>query len=151
LPVNNFGRLVLIAFIIFCLIVRNAYQGIQFEMMTKNMRKPSPTTMKEALDKNFTFHVSFYSRISEDMILNILKDFASFHEGIHPNFSWKSGLNFYEALFQSYRSSSNKFAFLGWKSNLKPFNSKIKCTNKYGGFWYNRFFFNFSAFPFWNQ
>jgi hypothetical protein len=35
LPSGNFARIILITFILFCLVIRNAYQGVQFEMLTK--------------------------------------------------------------------------------------------------------------------
>jgi hypothetical protein len=58
LPINNFGRIVLLTFIIFCLIIRTAYQGVLFEMLTAEMRKESPNTMEEVLEQNYTIYLS---------------------------------------------------------------------------------------------
>jgi hypothetical protein len=44
-------------FIVFCLIIRTAYQGVLFEMITTDMRKESPNTMEELLQKNYTIYI----------------------------------------------------------------------------------------------
>jgi hypothetical protein len=45
------------AFILFCLIIRNAYQGVLFEMVATDMRKESPNTMEELLKQNYTIYL----------------------------------------------------------------------------------------------
>jgi hypothetical protein len=57
LPVNNFGRIILMVFILFCLVIRTAYQGVMFEMITTDMRKESPNMMQELLDSNYTIYL----------------------------------------------------------------------------------------------
>jgi hypothetical protein len=69
LPVNNFGRIVLIAFIIFCLIIRTAYQGVLFELMVKEIRRPLPQQLQELFDQNYIFVVH------DDAMMTILKKF----------------------------------------------------------------------------
>jgi hypothetical protein len=54
LPLENFSRIILMIFIIFCLIIRTAYQGVQFDMMTKDMRKPIPKTIADLVDMGYT-------------------------------------------------------------------------------------------------
>jgi hypothetical protein len=53
LPIKHFGRIVLVIYIFFCLIIRTAYQGVLFEMMTKEIRKPSPRTIQEIVDFDY--------------------------------------------------------------------------------------------------
>lgn len=40
LPTGWFARIILMSFILFCLVMRTAYQGVQFDMMTREMRRP---------------------------------------------------------------------------------------------------------------
>jgi hypothetical protein len=56
LPENQFGRIILTTFIMFCLIIRTAYQGVMFEMMQQEMRKPIPKTIEELVNLNFSFY-----------------------------------------------------------------------------------------------
>jgi uncharacterized membrane protein (DUF485 family) len=58
LPVENFSRIILMAFIIFCLIIRTAYQGVQFDMLTKDMRKPIPKTISDLKDMGYVINYS---------------------------------------------------------------------------------------------
>jgi hypothetical protein len=44
-------------FIIFCLVVRTAYQGVLFEMIAADMRRQSPNTMQELYDQNYSIYV----------------------------------------------------------------------------------------------
>jgi hypothetical protein len=59
LPSGNFGRIILTTFILFCLIIRTAYQGVQFEMLNSDMRRSHARTIQELIDKNFT--IGFYN------------------------------------------------------------------------------------------
>lgn len=65
LPENNFPRIILTLFIIFCLIFRTAYQGVSYELITSDVRKSSPSTIAELTDQNFTFY-------RNDMSYNIM-------------------------------------------------------------------------------
>jgi hypothetical protein len=56
LPQTNFPRMVLMFFILFCLVIRTAYQGVFFELMATDMRKPVPTTFEELIDENYTIY-----------------------------------------------------------------------------------------------
>jgi hypothetical protein len=81
LPTQNFSRIILITFIIFCLIMRTAYQSVQFEMMTKEMRKPLPKTVRDLVKQNYTFYLSDYSKvniITASFFLNSLAEFGNF-------------------------------------------------------------------------
>jgi hypothetical protein len=60
LPINNFGRIILMVFILFCLIIRTAYLGVLFEMITTDMRKNSPNTMEQLLAQNYTIYFRYY-------------------------------------------------------------------------------------------
>lgn len=57
LPGRNFARYLLTCFILFCLVLRTAYQGKQFEFLQKDMRPADVATIDEMIDKNFTFYV----------------------------------------------------------------------------------------------
>ncbi|KAG5673137.1 hypothetical protein PVAND_003208 [Polypedilum vanderplanki] len=58
LPQASFPRFILIFFIFFCLIIRTAYQGVFFELLTTDMRKPLPETIDDLLDRNYTIFAS---------------------------------------------------------------------------------------------
>jgi hypothetical protein len=72
LPVNNFARIILMIFIVFCLVIRTAYQGVLFEMITTDMRKTAPSSMKELLEQNYTIYLwEFVSTVAEVIVCNI--------------------------------------------------------------------------------
>ncbi|KAG5671220.1 hypothetical protein PVAND_001429 [Polypedilum vanderplanki] len=56
LPNKNFGRLILILFVWFCLIFRTAYQGVLYELITTQIRKPIPETITELIDHNYSIY-----------------------------------------------------------------------------------------------
>ena len=58
LPTRNFSRFILMLFIIFCLIFRTAYQGVQFEMLTTQMRRPEIKEIGDLKTQNFTVFAS---------------------------------------------------------------------------------------------
>lgn len=68
-PGRNFARFLLMAFILFSLVIRTAYQGKMFEFLQKEIRKPTVDSLEEMLDDNFTFWVRpdyrFYYNDSE--------------------------------------------------------------------------------------
>lgn len=51
-PKNYFARCILLMFLIYCLIIRTAYQGLMYEFMTTDTRKPTATTVQEIFDKD---------------------------------------------------------------------------------------------------
>jgi hypothetical protein len=73
LPARNFARFNLMMFILFCLIIRTAYQGVQFNMMfevrsicvhvergfnfdLQDLRPKDIQTIEELFARNFTVH-----------------------------------------------------------------------------------------------
>lgn len=56
LPGRNFARFLLATYLLFCIVVRSAYQGKQFEFIQKNMRPASVETIDEMIEKNFTLY-----------------------------------------------------------------------------------------------
>jgi hypothetical protein len=58
LPESNFPRIILMHFILFCLVIRTAHQGVFFELMASDMRKPVPTTIEELVYQNYNFYGS---------------------------------------------------------------------------------------------
>jgi hypothetical protein len=68
LPGRNFARFLLINFILFCFILRTAYQGKLFEFMQRDMRPKSVETVNELIDQKFKIfaHImdaNFYSEM----------------------------------------------------------------------------------------
>jgi hypothetical protein len=54
LPEGSFSRIILMSFILFCLVIRTAYQGVFFELLTTDMRKPQPETINDLFARNYT-------------------------------------------------------------------------------------------------
>ena len=57
LPEGNGTRFLFINFVVFCLIMRTAYQGKYFEFLTSDMRRKPIATIDELIAKNFTIYV----------------------------------------------------------------------------------------------
>lgn len=51
---RNSIRIFILSFTMFCLIMRTAYQGVFFEMMTSDMRPPIPQSFKELNERNYS-------------------------------------------------------------------------------------------------
>jgi len=56
LPRRNFARFLLALFTIWTLIIRTCYQGLLFENLVGDGRKPPIKTIDELLQRNFTYH-----------------------------------------------------------------------------------------------
>jgi len=56
-PRRNFARFLLILFIMWSLIFRTCYQGLLFEHLQGDGRKPAVASIKELLDRNFTYFI----------------------------------------------------------------------------------------------
>jgi ribosomal protein S13 len=56
LPGRNFARFILMNYIWFALIIRTGYQGVQFEMMLKEMRPRDIETIDELIANNYTIY-----------------------------------------------------------------------------------------------
>lgn len=59
LPGRNFARFLTMTFILYCMIIRTAWQGKSFEFMQKDMRKPEVKSIEEMIQNNFTFYVTY--------------------------------------------------------------------------------------------
>lgn len=57
LPEKNFSRIILISFLLWCLVIRTAYQGKLFEFTTSAIRKPEMKTLKEVEERNIILYV----------------------------------------------------------------------------------------------
>lgn len=57
LPSGNFARFIVMLFILFCLILRTAWQGKMFEFIQKNVTKVEIQSIDEMIEKNFTFYM----------------------------------------------------------------------------------------------
>lgn len=56
LPGRNFSRYLLTLFILFCLVIRTAYQGKQFELLQKDIRPADVESIDEMIERNFTLN-----------------------------------------------------------------------------------------------
>jgi len=56
-PHRNFARFLLMLFIIWSMIFRTCYQGLLFEYLQGDGRKPPIRSIKELLDRNFTYFI----------------------------------------------------------------------------------------------
>jgi hypothetical protein len=65
------GRLVLISFILWCLVIRTSYQSKLFEYTTTPIRKPEMKTLQELRAKNVTLYYPNESGIKNDMMVFI--------------------------------------------------------------------------------
>lgn len=54
LPTNSFARLILMNFVMFCLVLRAAYQGVLFTMMSTDIGKPLPVSFEDLVSMNYT-------------------------------------------------------------------------------------------------
>lgn len=73
LPKANFPRMILIIFVLFCLIIRSAYQGVFYDIFATDMRKPLIKTIEQLYERDFVicslydqFTIPLYEMIPED-------------------------------------------------------------------------------------
>jgi hypothetical protein len=69
LPGRNFARYILMVYVLFCLILRSAYLGKQFEFMFKDIRPKDVETIEELIEKNFTIYADL-EEISENSLFS---------------------------------------------------------------------------------
>ena len=62
LPSRNIPRFLFINFVIFCLIMRTAYQGKYFEFITGDMRRRPVSSVEELKERNFTVYIEHGGR-----------------------------------------------------------------------------------------
>lgn len=56
LPESNFARILLMTFILYCLVLRSAYQSLLFEYVASDMRKSSPNTIEDLYTNDFIIY-----------------------------------------------------------------------------------------------
>lgn len=56
IPARNFGRIILMLFIIWSLIIRTCYQSVLYKILQHDLRKPELKSLKELIENNFTFY-----------------------------------------------------------------------------------------------
>lgn len=58
LPTRNFARTILCCFMLYCLVVRNAYTGALYNFIrSKSLSKPTVDSIDEMVEKDFKFHM----------------------------------------------------------------------------------------------
>jgi len=76
LPGRNFARFLLTLFIIWSLIIRTGYQGVMFEHLQTDNRKPEMKEIRELVNRSFTYFV-FYEHESllqnDEELLEVVK------------------------------------------------------------------------------
>lgn len=58
LPAKHFPRIILVTFVMFCLVLRTAYQGVLFKIMATDMGKPLPKTIEDLYVMNYTIVIN---------------------------------------------------------------------------------------------
>ncbi|KAG5672233.1 hypothetical protein PVAND_002375 [Polypedilum vanderplanki] len=113
LPSNFFARFILMNFILFCLIIRNAYQGVLFDMMGKDMRRPTITQISDLCEQGFDV---YYPHGLRDKF-----DFIEGHEKMNlielPDASYMAPI-----YMNQRKNDSAKSAFLVIETSLKMSN-----------------------------
>jgi len=61
---RNFARFLLMLYIIWCLIIRTAYQGVLFELLTTDGRKQQDMQFDDFIDNNATLHINDFCSLS---------------------------------------------------------------------------------------
>ena len=59
LPRRNVSRFLFMNFILFCLVMRTAYQGKYFEFLTSDIQKKSIATIEEGAEKGFSIYMDY--------------------------------------------------------------------------------------------
>ncbi|KAG5680218.1 hypothetical protein PVAND_009743 [Polypedilum vanderplanki] len=127
LPKTSFARFILIMFIMFCLIVRTAYQGVIFDYMNSDMRKPHATTIEEVFEQNYRVLSQFKSHIANNFKISIpQKWWNKIEYSINP---FKSGKDICKHLLKDEPKTAivtcneiDRSVFLG--CNIKPIRIK---------------------------
>lgn len=57
LPRRSSARFLMMIFVLYCLIMRTAWQGMMFEFMQKDMRRPEMKSISEMVQQNFTLYM----------------------------------------------------------------------------------------------
>lgn len=70
-PDRSFSRIILIFFVYYCLVVRTAYQGVFYEMLTSDMKKDLPTKIDELFKRNYTIYIRNGTSAGNHLIENI--------------------------------------------------------------------------------
>ncbi|CAG9809591.1 unnamed protein product [Chironomus riparius] len=56
LPTSNFPRMILAFFVYFCLVIRTAYQGVAYDMLTNDIRRPKISQLVDLYAGNYTIY-----------------------------------------------------------------------------------------------
>jgi len=64
LPGRNFARFLLMLYIIWCLIIRTAYQGVLYDLLKGDGRRPQNMQLQDYIANNATIHVNIFTDLS---------------------------------------------------------------------------------------
>lgn len=71
LPDGHFGRIILVSFIFWCLVIRTIYQGILFILTTNAVTKPTLESLDELSKRNFTL---FVPNVANPLLIDVLTE-----------------------------------------------------------------------------
>jgi len=60
LPGRNFARFLLMLYILWCLIIRTGYQGVLYDLLKGDGRKPQNMQLQDFIDNNATLHMNVF-------------------------------------------------------------------------------------------
>ncbi|CAG9807510.1 unnamed protein product [Chironomus riparius] len=121
-PYRNFPRIILTAFVLFCLVMRTAYQGVLFEMVAADIRKPLPKTFHDLYINNYSIQAV---DISKYAILELLEKTELLNVEI-LNYE-----EFEKSIFKNIDDSSAKTAFCNYHNILESCLFHTQTQNEY--------------------
>lgn len=71
-PTGNFARFLVIIFLLYCIVIRTAYQGKLFEFMTADVRRSTPQTIEELFERKVPVLAPHFKIPAEDEMKNSL-------------------------------------------------------------------------------
>jgi hypothetical protein len=62
LPIKSSVRFIIMMLVLFCLIMRTAYQGVLFELITSQIRHPPPSTLTDLIEKHYSVYTDSHGQ-----------------------------------------------------------------------------------------
>lgn len=122
LPGRNFARYHLMIYILFCLIIRTGYQGVQFDLIFKDIRKKSPDTIEGLIEQGYSINQNLHDDIPflipDD---SFLKRFKIVDDDLSTDLQYDRRNTMLCAQFLGFRSTHEyDFSFIDGKKNRDP-------------------------------
>jgi hypothetical protein len=111
LPRRNFARFLLMMFLIFCLVLRNIYQGALYQFLQSDGRHKTPQTISELIEQKYQF-------VMTDAWLDVLEAHPEINKARNKiRFSYNAQTN----VMDSVMNESNRNAFFASKLYLMAY------------------------------